>query len=58
MFLRIKKIKAKFAKFSYLFCFIFLIDFLQIIINSSDFFASENVGVEIDFVCPCTDGTN
>ena len=49
MFLRVKKIKTQFARFSYLFCFIFLIDFFQILIMPSILFASENAGVEIDF---------
>ena len=49
MFLRTKKITAQFTKYSYLFCFIFLLDFFQILINPSILFASENAGVEIDF---------
>ena len=49
MFLRTKKITAQFTKYSFLFCFIFFIDFFQILINPSILFASENDGVEIDF---------
>ena len=49
MFLRIKKIKTQFAKFSYLFCFVFLTDFFQILIKPGILVGSENSGVEIDF---------
>ena len=49
MFLRIKKIKTQFSKFSYLFFFIFLIDFFQIFQKTSILLASEYERVEIDF---------